>query len=170
MMKVNLALKVDDVLKNTTQYHAKYYSVKTFGGPSLYFHRRALGFSGKVNAVIRNELIYAVLTSWGMHRMGRNGSKMQPFDVFEKSVQSLLVQIDAVNKRQNEEKFCRVVQPKEIEENNYNLNITRYVDTFEEEEEVDIEANLREMAEIDAELEKLEKEMAGHLKKLGIIK
>ena len=78
--------------------------------------------------------------------------------------------LGAVENRQDEEKFCRVVQPDEIEENDYNLNITRYVDTFEEEEEVDIEANLKEMAEIDAELVELEKEMAGHLKALGILK
>ena len=33
----------------------------------------------------------------------------------------------------------------EIKENDFNLNITRYVDTFEEEEPVDIQANLREL-------------------------
>jgi len=78
--------------------------------------------------------------------------------------------LDAVEKREYSEKFCRVVQPDDIKENDYNLNITRYVDTFEEEEEVDIEANLEEMAEIDAELTKLEKKMAGHLKALGIVR
>jgi len=78
--------------------------------------------------------------------------------------------LDAVHGRQDQEKFCRPVQPDEIKENDYNLNITRYVDTFEEEEEVDIEANLKEMAKIDAELADLEKEMAGHLKALGIAK
>jgi type I restriction enzyme M protein len=78
--------------------------------------------------------------------------------------------LGAVEKRQDIEKFCRVVQPDEIEENDYNLNITRYVDTFEEEKEVDIEANLKELAEVDAELVKLEAEMARHLKTLGIVK
>jgi len=78
--------------------------------------------------------------------------------------------LDAVEKRQDIKKFCRVVQPDEIEENDYNLNITRYVDTFEEEEEVDIEANLKELAEVDAELVKLEAEMSKHLKALGIVK
>jgi len=78
--------------------------------------------------------------------------------------------LKAVDDRKDIEKFCRVVQPDEIEENDFNLNITRYVDTFEEEEEVDIEANLREMAEIDKELAKLDKEMTKHLKNLGIIK
>ena len=76
--------------------------------------------------------------------------------------------LDAVEKREAVEKFCRPVLPEEIEENDYNLNITRYVDTFEEEEEVDIEANLKELKEIDAELAELEKEMGEHLKELGI--
>lgn len=77
--------------------------------------------------------------------------------------------LEVVEKRKDVEKLCRVVQPKEIKENDYNLNITRYVDTFEEEEEVDIQANLKEMADIDAELKGLEKEMAGHLKALGLV-
>ncbi len=76
--------------------------------------------------------------------------------------------LDAVQNRKDIEKLCRTVQPEEIEENDFNLNITRYVDTFEEEEEVDIEANLRELAEVNKELEKLETEMAQHLKNLGI--
>lgn len=78
--------------------------------------------------------------------------------------------LEVVKKRKDVEKLCRVVQPKEIKENDYNLNITRYVDTFEEEEEVDIEANLKELGEIDAELKVLETKMTGHLKKLGLVK
>ena len=39
-----------------------------------------------------------------------------------------------------EEKYSYVATPEEIAENDYNLNIPRYVDTFEEEAEVDIEA------------------------------
>lgn len=76
--------------------------------------------------------------------------------------------LEAVEQRKDIDKFCRVVQPDEIKGNDYNLNITRYVDTFEEEEEVDIEKNLKELAEVDRELVKLEAEMAKHLKELGI--
>ena len=78
--------------------------------------------------------------------------------------------LDAVENREDIEKFCRSVQPEEIEENDFNLNITRYVDTFEEEEEVDIEANLKELEEIDRELKVLEEQMSEHLKTLGIVK
>jgi len=59
--------------------------------------------------------------------------------------------------RKDIEKFARVVKIDEIIENDYNLNITRYVDTFVEEEPVDIEANLKELAELEPELKSLEK-------------
>jgi type I restriction-modification system DNA methylase subunit len=59
-------------------------------------------------------------------------------------------------------------QVKEIEENGFNLNITRYVDTFVEEDPIDIKANLKELAELEPEIEKLEKQMDKYLKELGI--
>jgi type I restriction enzyme M protein len=74
----------------------------------------------------------------------------------------------AVEKRKDISKFCRPVPLEEIAENDYNLNITRYVDTFEEEEEVDIKANLKELKQVDAELAKVEVEMQKHLQALGI--
>jgi len=71
-------------------------------------------------------------------------------------------------KRKDVERFAHVAKMSEIEENDCNLHITRYVDTFVEEEPVDIQANLKELAELEPELKKLEKEMDGYLKKLGI--
>jgi len=88
----------------------------------------------------------------------------------QNSMQAQHVQkiLDAYGKREPIEKFCRPVAPKEIVENDFNLNITRYVDTFEEAVAIDIEANLKELADIDVELAQVEKEMAQHLEKLGI--
>lgn len=74
------------------------------------------------------------------------------------------------NDRKEIEKFSRRVMPDEIIENEYNFNITRYVDTFIEEEPIDIQANLRELAKLEPELQKLEKQMHEYLKKLGITK
>lgn len=70
--------------------------------------------------------------------------------------------------REEIDKFSRKVNLEEIKENDYNLNITRYVDTFEEEEEIDISANLAELKKLEPELERLEKEMEQHLKALNI--
>ncbi len=72
--------------------------------------------------------------------------------------------------RKNVEKFARKVDFKELEENDFNLNITRYVDTFVEEETVNIRANLKELAELEPQLQKLEKQMVVYLKELGITK
>lgn len=74
----------------------------------------------------------------------------------------------AYKKREDVEKFARKVTFKEIEENDFNLNITRYVDTFEEEAPIDIKANLKELADLEPELQKLEKQMREYLTQLGI--
>jgi len=70
--------------------------------------------------------------------------------------------------RKEVEKFAHVATPEEIEENDYNLNITRYVDTFEEEPEVDIAATIKELEALNPELEKLEAQMREYLRELGI--
>lgn len=70
--------------------------------------------------------------------------------------------------RKEIEKFSRVVGVDEIKENDFNLNITRYVDTFEEEEEIDISANIKKLEQLEPEIEKLEKQMKEYLKELNI--
>jgi len=70
--------------------------------------------------------------------------------------------------RKDVDKFAHVASLIEIEENDFNLNITRYVDTFVEEAEVDISANLAELEIINPELEKLEAKMKDYLNQLRI--
>ena len=57
----------------------------------------------------------------------------------------------------------------EITENDYNLNIPRYVDTFEEEEEIDIHAVMAEIKELEAKRADLDKQIEVYLKELGIV-
>ncbi len=76
--------------------------------------------------------------------------------------------LDTYKKRKDVVKFSRKVDFAEIQENDFNLNITRYVDTFEEEAPVDIKANLKELSALEPELQKLEKQMVEYLKELGI--
>lgn len=70
--------------------------------------------------------------------------------------------------RESVEKFAKKVEVKEIEENDFNLNITRYVDTFEEEEAVDIAGCLKELEGLEPELRELEKQMGVYLGELGV--
>ena len=76
--------------------------------------------------------------------------------------------VDTFIQRKEVEKFSHIANLDEIKENDYNLNITRYVDTFEEEEEVDIAETIRQIEAINPQLEKLEAEMKHYLKELGI--
>jgi hypothetical protein len=91
--------KVQDILQRTEDYHISYYAADTFSGPSLHFHRRALGLIKPIKNAERLELTYAVLTSWGMHRMGTKGSKMQPFPIFRSSLYPLLPAIAKLRKK-----------------------------------------------------------------------
>ena len=65
------------------------------------------------------------------------------------------------------DKYSYVASKAEVIENDYNLNIPRYVDTFEEEEPVDIAATQNEIAELKKELTIVETEMTNYLKELG---
>lgn len=66
-----------------------------------------------------------------------------------------------------EDKYAYRATLKEIEENDFNLNIPRYVDTFEEEEPVDIPATQAEISRLKKELESVELQMNEYLKELG---
>ncbi|MGI6717667.1 MAG: type I restriction-modification system subunit M [Bacteroidales bacterium] len=68
-----------------------------------------------------------------------------------------------------EEKYAYVASPEEIKENDFNLNIPRYVDTFEEEEEIDIKAVQAEIDKLETELEAVQDKMNGYLKELDLI-
>ena len=70
--------------------------------------------------------------------------------------------------RQPVEKYSYVASIKEIQENLYNLNIPRYVDTFEEEEEIDVHALQKEIKQIESELAEVRKRMDQYLIELGI--
>ena len=69
--------------------------------------------------------------------------------------------------RQSVDKYAYLATPDEIKENDYNLNIPRYVDTFEEEAEIDLLAVRQERQNLQTELAGLENEMEGYLKELG---
>jgi len=70
-------------------------------------------------------------------------------------------------KFETDEKYSYRATLEEIKENDFNLNIPRYVDTFEEEEPVNIKATQKEIEKLEAELVDVRKEMNKYLKELG---
>ena len=85
--------------------------------------------------------------------------------ITEENVQKILT---AYKHRKDVEKFCHVASMKEIEENGYNLNITRYVDTFDEEPELDLAEIDQELKAATAERDSLMKEFEKYARELGI--
>jgi type I restriction enzyme M protein len=70
--------------------------------------------------------------------------------------------------RSEVDKYAYVADFDEIKENDFNLNIPRYVDTFEEEEEIDVRAVQEEIDDLDGELAQVQEQMHGYLKELGL--
>ncbi|MBR9920304.1 MAG: type I restriction-modification system subunit M [Bacteroidetes bacterium] len=66
-----------------------------------------------------------------------------------------------------EDKYAYRATIAEIEENDFNLNIPRYVDTFEEEEPIDIPETMKEIDQLKTELKEVESKMEDYLKQLG---
>lgn len=67
-----------------------------------------------------------------------------------------------------EDKYSYLASLDEIAENEYNLNIPRYVDTFEEEELIDLQAVSQEIRSLTQKMEKTDQDLARFCKELGI--
>lgn len=76
--------------------------------------------------------------------------------------------LDTYTKRETIDKYSYVATLDEITENDYNLNIPRYVDTFEEEEPIDLTEVTAEIKKIDSEMGDIDKKIADYCKELGI--
>ncbi|KGM46342.1 type I restriction-modification system subunit M [Neobacillus niacini] len=93
------------------------------------------------------------------YQEGKNQNTLRGQDI-EKIVSSFYKWDDV-------EKYCRSVSLDEITENEYNLNITRYIDTAKEEEHIDVAQALATLREIENERDEIEEKMYSYLKELG---
>lgn len=93
------------------------------------------------------------------YKDGKNQNKLRQSDI-DKIVATYQA-------RETVDKYAYLASFEEIKENDFNLNIPRYVDTFEEEEEIDIDGVQAEIIQLETELVEMKQEMAGYLKELG---
>lgn len=107
------------------------------------------------------------------HREGRDVLFIDASKKFEKGKKQNTMtdeHIDSIlelyQKRETVEKESYLASFEDIEKNDFNLNIPRYVDNFEKEEEVDLKALLMEMKKTDEELEQVQGEVLSFLKEL----
>ncbi|ACL69202.1 type I restriction-modification system subunit M [Halothermothrix orenii] len=82
----------------------------------------------------------------------------------EKDIEKIL---NAYKNFEDIERYCRVVDMEEIERNDYNLNVPRYVDTTEPEEPIDVQEVIDNLNKLEEERKEIEEEMNGYLRELG---
>lgn len=151
-----------------------------FRGSSEGTIREKLLRSGNIYAVIGlpsnlfyNTSIPTCIVVLKKHREGRDVLFIDASQMFEKGKKQNAmtdVHIDEVislyNDRKTVDKKTYLASFEDIEKNDFNLNIPRYVDNFEKEEEIDLSALLTEMKETDSEIGKVQAELSGLLKDL----
>ena len=108
----------------------------------------------------RDDVLFIDASGEGNFEKGKNQNILRPCDI--KKI------VDTYEARENVEKYSHRASRKEIADNDYNLNIPRYVDTFEEEEPVDIDEVKQNIANIEAELAQVQAQMAKYLEELGL--
>lgn len=108
----------------------------------------------------RNDILFIDASDDEYYEKGKNQNKLR-----EEDIQRIVV---AYEKYETIDKFAYVASIDEVKENDYNLNIPRYVDTFEEEELVDMEEVAENIASIKKELVEIEAQMAKYLEELGL--
>ena len=86
----------------------------------------------------------------------------------ELSDEHVRIIVETYRERVDQDKYSYRAALAEIAENDYNLNIPRYVDTFEEEAPVDLAAVSAELRALNAEVADLDREIAGYCAELGI--
>lgn len=91
---------------------------------------------------------------------GKNQNKLREEDITKI--------IETYNNRKAIDKYSYVAKLEEIAENDYNLNIPRYVDTFEEEAPIDLKEVTDEIKKIDKDAIGIDKKIEGYCKELGI--
>jgi type I restriction enzyme M protein len=83
--------------------------------------------------------------------------------------EDILKIVSSYDKWEEQEKYCRAISLDEIKENDYNLNIARYIDTTEEYEQIDVASTLIELKKLEKERHQVEDKLYGFMKELGYV-
>lgn len=108
----------------------------------------------------RRDVLFIDASGEGNFEKGKNQNILRDSDIARI--------VDTYRAWREEPKYSHAASFDEIRENDFNLNIPRYVDTFEEEELVDIDEVQQNIAGIEAELAEVQAQMKKYLEELGI--
>lgn len=108
----------------------------------------------------RSDVLFIDASGEGNFEKGKNQNILRDQDIRRI--------VDTYKARKSVDKYSHLATREEIAENGYNLNIPRYVDTFEEEELIDIDEVKQNIASIEAELETVQAQMKRYMEELGL--
>jgi type I restriction enzyme M protein len=108
---------------------------------------------------LKNKVI--IIDASKEYKEGKNQNTLNPESI-EKTVK-------AYESKQDIEKFMRIVDLEEIKENDYNLNIARYIDTSSEEVIINIENVINKIADIEEKEKEIDSKLNEYLKTLGFV-
>lgn len=108
----------------------------------------------------RKDVLFIDASGEEHYEKGKNQNKLRE--------QDLVKIVETYENYEAEDKYSYVATLEEIKENDYNLNIPRYVDTFEEEEPVDMAQVKENIQNIKQELTEVEQQMEKYLQELGL--
>lgn len=108
----------------------------------------------------RSDVLFIDASGEGNYEKGKNQNLLRDCDISRIA--------ETYRARETVEKYSYKAEKLEIAENDYNLNIPRYVDTFEEEEPVDLDAVQADIAATEKEIAEVQAKMDEYLKELGL--
>ena len=108
----------------------------------------------------RDDILFIDASGESHYEKGKNQNKLREEDL--QKIEKVYENYETVDK------YSYVASAEEIKDNDYNLNIPRYVDTFEEEEMVDLDVVAQNISNIKAEIAEVEVQMAKYLEELGL--
>lgn len=107
---------------------------------------------------LQNKVI--IIDASGEYKEGKNQNELLPTHI-EKTV-------NAYDALQDVDKFMRVIDLAEIAENDYNLNISRYIDTNNAEEEIGLTAVKNKIEALEEKEKAIDEKLMAYLNELGI--
>lgn len=109
---------------------------------------------------MRRDVLFIDASGEGNYEKGKNQNLLRDSDIDRI--------VSTYEARENVDKYSYMASYDEIKENDFNLNIPRYVDTFEEEELIDIDEVKKNIADIETQLAQVQTQMQIYLEELGL--
>jgi type I restriction enzyme M protein len=108
----------------------------------------------------KKDVLFIDASKEGNYEKGKNQNKLREQDIVKV--------VKAYDNYETVDRYSYLATLDEIKENDYNLNIPRYVDTSEEEEQVDMETVKNNIISIKQDIKEVEEQMEKYLKELGL--